>query len=467
MADRILVVDEDSTHSGALAAALRDLGCHVEFITNTQRALAKARSEGFHAALVSVDLAERAGMALCTELAALQPAVPVLATSRQATLDAVTSALRAGATDFICHPVESRELTVRLTRALRYGALHAEVMRLRTSPAAAEGSRLRGKSAAMRGLRELITRVAGSETTLLVEGETGTGKELVARVLHADSPRAHGAFVAINCASIPEGLLESELFGHVQGAFTDAKTNRAGVFVQAQGGTLFLDEIGDMPLPMQSKLLRVLQERTVRPVGSDREVEVDARIIAATHRRLDEEVRAGRFREDLLYRLNVLRLELPPLRERREDILELATHFLHVACARDNRPTPQLTVPVAQRLLEHGFPGNVRELENGMERVAAVSHFADILVEDLPESWRNKELRDGWLEELPTIESLQREHVQRVFAAVGGNKAHAARLLGVDRRTISRLAGGGSASTIPPGADSSSSGAAGTEPSAT
>jgi two-component system response regulator HydG len=276
---------------------------------------------------------------------------------------------------------------------------------------------------------------------VLVQGETGVGKELIARRLHAESGRGKGPFVAINCAAIPPTLLESELFGHARGAFTDAKSERAGLFVQANHGTLFLDEIGEMPLELQPKLLRALQERTVRPVGGNVEIPFDARILTASNRELEDEVAAKRFREDLYYRINVVRIAVPALRERDSDVLELAQFFLAQHAARSGKPILKLSSEVAKKLLDYRWPGNVRELENCIARGIAFARYDELTIDDLPEKVRayeadrfvvsaNDEL------ELLTLDELERRYIRRVLTIVGGNKSRAAQILGLDRRTL-------------------------------
>ncbi len=278
---------------------------------------------------------------------------------------------------------------------------------------------------------------------MLVTGESGTGKELVAKALHARSARSDGPFVAINCAAMPESLLESELFGHVRGAFTDARVARPGLFVKATGGTLLLDEIGEMPAGMQAKLLRALQERTVRPVGGDQEQPFDARIIAATNRDLETEVEERRFREDLFYRINVVRIHVPPLRARGSDILLLAQHFLERYAAQSRRPVVGMTSAAADKLLSYGWPGNVRELQNCIERAVALAQFDHVGLDDLPEKIRDYKTARIDVEsndpaELLPMEEVERRYIAKVLDAVGGNKTLAAQVLGFDRRTLYR-----------------------------
>ena len=302
-----------------------------------------------------------------------------------------------------------------------------------------------GDSPAVTRMRDVIEQVAASEVTALVTGESGSGKELVAREIHARSRRAGGRFVAINCAAVTATLLESELFGHVRGAFTDARSARDGLFVQAGAGTLFLDEVGEMTLEMQAKLLRAVEEHAVRPVGSDTTVPVHVRLITATNRILEEEVAAHRFRSDLFYRLNVVEIRVPPLRERGDDILLLARSYLERHADETGREVARLTGEAERRLLDYPWPGNVRELHNCILRSVTLSRAQEITVDDLPARVREHQRgRTDFLPESPedlmSMEELQRRHLVRVLAAVDGNKARAARILAIDRRTLYRLA---------------------------
>jgi DNA-binding NtrC family response regulator len=334
------------------------------------------------------------------------------------------------------------ELAFRLERAIQHRRLAEEVKRLRArEPEPLDD--LLGESAALRRLRELVARVARSDAPVLVVGETGSGKELVARALHRHGARPDGPFVALNCAALPEHLLESELFGHARGAFTDARTPRTGLLLHANGGMLFLDEIAELPLALQPKLLRALQERCVRPVGSEEETPFDARVVAATNRDLDAAVEEGRFREDLFFRLDVLRIEVPPLRARGSDVLLLAQHFLREAASRSGKAVIGLSHGAAEKLLQYAWPGNVRELANCIERAVALTDHEQILVEDLPE--RIRDYGAGHVlvasddpSELVPLEVVEQRYVTRVMEAVGGNKTLAARILGVDRKTLYR-----------------------------
>jgi two-component system response regulator HydG len=299
-----------------------------------------------------------------------------------------------------------------------------------------------GTSAPMRKVYDLLARIAESDASVLISGESGTGKELAARALHRQGPRSAGPFVAVSCSAIPEGLLESELFGHVRGAFTDARFTRAGLFVQASGGTLFLDEIGDLPLGLQPKLLRALQERTVRPVGAESEVPFDVRLIAATNRDLRRAVEKHEFREDLFFRLAVIQIELPPLRARGNDVLSLAHHFVTRFAEQAGKRVRCCSQAAAERLLAYPWPGNVRELQNAMERAVALTRRDEVAVEDLPDIIRGFRGRarvhgEGSGELMPLAE-IERRHILRVLDAVGNDRTRAARVLGVDRKTLYR-----------------------------
>jgi two-component system response regulator HydG len=295
-------------------------------------------------------------------------------------------------------------------------------------------------------LANMLRQIADVDSSVLITGESGTGKELVARALHRNSRRARGPFVAINCAAVPDNLLEAELFGHVKGAFTDARNHRSGLFASADGGTLFLDEIGDIPPSMQPKLLRVLQEHRIRPVGGNEEVPCNVRVLAATNRDLSTAVDRGQFRADLYYRLNVLHVEVPPLRTRGADILLYAKHFIDQFARHTSKRVTGLSQQTAERLMSYGWPGNVRELQNSMERAVALTRFEKITVEDLPDtlrSYRASPAAETPSEgaELLSLEEIERRHILRVLAATGGNKTQAAHILGVDRRTLHRKFG--------------------------
>jgi two-component system response regulator HydG len=444
MERRILIIDDDRSMCEVLESELRRREFEVASANSAQDALALFEREDFGLVITDVNMAGMTGVDLCRQLVARREDMPVIVITAYANMETAVAAIRAGAYDFVTKPFDMDELALTIERALRHRALREEVKRLRK---AVDGTQrfddILGTSPAMLKMCELVTRVADTETTVLITGESGTGKELVAKALHSKSGRREGPFVAINCAAMPESLLESELFGHVKGAFTDARTSRPGLFIKASKGTLFLDEIGEMPAGMQAKLLRALQERTVRPVGGDQEQPFDARIMAATNRDLETEVEERRFREDLFYRINVVRIHVPPLRARGSDILVLAQHFLERYAAQSRRPVVGMTSAAADKLLSYPWPGNVRELQNCIERAVALAQFDQIGVDDLPEKIKDYKTARISVEsndpaELLPMEEVERRYILKVLEAVGGNKTLAAQVLGFDRRTLYR-----------------------------
>jgi DNA-binding NtrC family response regulator len=441
---RILIIDDDRSLCEVLESELRRREFEVTWFTDPHAALAVFEREDFGLAITDVNMAGMNGVELCKQLVGRREDMPVIVITAYANMETAIAAIRAGAYDFVTKPFDMDELALTMERAIRHRALREEVKRLRKAVDSTQRfEEILGTSNAMLKMCELVTRVADTETTVLITGESGTGKELVAKALHSKSGRRDGPFVAINCAAMPENLLESELFGHVKGAFTDARTARPGLFIRASKGTLFLDEIGEMPAGMQAKLLRALQERTVRPVGGDQEQPFDTRILAATNRDLETEVEEKRFREDLFYRINVVRTHVPPLRARGGDILLLAQHFLERYANQSRRAVLGMTSAAADKLLQYPWPGNVRELQNCIERAVALAQFDQIGVDDLPEKIRdyktvriNIESNDP--AELLPMEEVERRYILKVLEAVGGNKTLAAQVLGFDRRTLYR-----------------------------
>jgi len=421
---------------------LQRRGYRAEAFCSGGRCLEYLRSGVADLVITDIQMPGMTGIELCRELHVRRPDLLAIVLTGLAFLQHAIDAIRAGAYDFITKPVTPELLEIAIERALEHLAVRREVNRLRLDPAVAIDG-IVGTSPAIRATIELTRRAAASDATVLVTGESGTGKELVARALHQGSSRAKAPFVAVNCGAVPAPLLESELFGHVRGAFTDAKRSRPGLFVQAATGTLVLDEIGEMPLDMQVKLLRALQERRVRPVGADDEQPFACRIVAATNRDLEQQVARKRFREDLFYRINVVPISVPPLREREGDILALARLFLSRAAERARRPPLELSPSAAHRLIEYDWPGNVRELENSIERAVAIVRGPTVEVGDLPEKIAKFEptkivIASHTPKELFTLDELHRRYLSRVLGAVKGNKTHAAKLLGIDRRSLHR-----------------------------
>ena len=443
---RILVVDDERSMREMLDILLRKEGHEVVLEEDGAAACARVRAEEFDLVISDLRIGRGSGMEVLDATRSAWPQTEVVIMTAFATTENAVEAMKRGALDYVIKPFKVDEMLVVVGKALERRALVRENVALKQKLTDRVGNLL-GRSPAMRELFALIERVAATRTTVLVSGESGVGKELVARAIHERSPRAKEAFVAVNCGAIPEGLIESELFGHEKGAFTGATQAKPGLFEVAHGGTLFLDEIGELPLQVQVKLLRALQQRTVRAVGGVKDVEVDVRIVAATNRDLAEEVRAGRFREDLFYRLNVIGLKVPPLRERKEDILLLAEHFLGRFGAEQGRQL-RLSREAQATLLDYHFPGNVRELENLMERAATLSEHTLIDPEVFPPQVRGRSApAPSALLAVPEgippdfdlqawLDACERQMLERALAQTGGNKTEAARLLGITFRSI-------------------------------
>jgi two-component system response regulator AtoC len=444
-AGRLLLVDDDPDLGQTLGLGLRKRGYAIEWRPSAELALEALALQSFDAVVTDLNLHGPGGIDLCARVAERWPDVPVMVLTAFGSLDAAVQAIRAGAYDFIGKPVEMDALVMAVERAVKHKLLREEVRRLRDEVARgpAHGDRLLGESESMRRVRALLDRIGDTDVSVLISGESGTGKEVVARALHARGRRANGPFVAINCAAVPEALLESELFGHVRGAFTDAREARPGLVLQAHTGTLFFDEIGDLPITVQPKLLRMLQERTVRPVGGTHETPIDVRILAATHRDLEEAIDERRFREDLYFRINVVQVALPPLRARGGDVLLIAAHCLSCFATRARKNVVGISAQAAERLTAYSWPGNVRELQNCIERAVALTRTDHISVDDLPEKIRDYRRSHVLVaaddpSELVPMEEVEHRYIARVMEAVQGNKAAAARILGYDRKRLYR-----------------------------
>jgi len=440
----LLVVDDDVASTALLTGALQRRGYQVDSVTSAHAALTWLADHSTDVVLADLHLEGMSGAALCGELRAAHPEILTIVVTGDVSLGGAVAALRVGAYDYINKPIDLDSLVLAIERAIAHVNLGRELRELRSVVAAGRPiASIIGNSPAMTRVLEIVHKVADSETSVLIVGESGTGKELIARALHDASARRDQPFAAINCAAVPPGLLESELFGHVKGAFTDARRSRPGLFVQAHGGTIFLDEIGEMPPEMQVKLLRVLQERKVRPIGGEEELTFDARLIAATNRDLEADVADKHFRSDLYYRINVVQIALPPLRARAGDVLLLAQHFIHKISARCGKVVTGISPEAARAMIDYEWPGNVRELENSLERAIALTSSHELQVSDLPDKVR--EHRRGVLavvadapEALITLAEVERRYVRQVLAAVSGNKTLAAKVLGIDRRSLYR-----------------------------
>ncbi len=450
MAERaasILVVEDDAAMRDLLTEELADAGYEVEAAGGASGGLELARLERFDLIITDLRMPEMDGFDLIRGVMALPEPPHVVMITAFGSIETAIRAVKLGAYDYITKPFEIEELLLVADKALGERALRHKVARLQREVEERFGlGNIIAKSQSMRDVVALVQRIAPSTASVLVTGESGTGKELIARAIHYNSLRTNGPFVGVNLAAVPEGLIESELFGHKKGAFTDARNDKPGLFLEADGGTIFLDEIGELALPLQAKLLRVLQEHEVRPLGATKNQRVDVRVVAATNKNLEEMLADGSFREDLYYRLNVIHLDLPPLRSRPEDIVPLAEHVLEQFGIRDrsnNRPPRRMRLsPEAQNLLvAYHWPGNVRELMNVLERGIALCQGELIADEDLPPQVREKRPADflGAAVALRmTLAELERQFIERVLDDEAGNKTRAAQRLGLDRKTLYR-----------------------------
>jgi len=426
----VLVVDDEEGIRNFLVRALSSRCLFVDEAADAEEATRKMDARSFDVVIVDNVMPQKTGIQWLAEQRAIGLYADVILITAYADLETAIEALRLGAADFVLKPFRVNQILNAVAQCLDRRSLRREnvVLRqeLKASGEDGKSQRLVGRSPAIQQVRETLARVAPLPTSVLITGESGTGKDVAARALHAMSPRADKPFVPVNCAAMPAAMVESELFGHLKGAFTGALANREGLFVHAQGGTLFLDEIGELPPAMQSKLLRVVEDRRVRPLGAEREIPVDVRLVFATNRALEEDVRAGRFRADLFYRINVMQIRLPPLRERREDIGALARQFM-AALSRELGVAPIALDDAALAMLErYRWPGNIRELRNVIERALILGHFAGNLAEAEAPG------------DAATLEDVERRHILRVLEETGFDRAEAARRLGISRKTIDR-----------------------------
>ncbi len=439
----VLVVDDDHDMRTLLRDVLEDHGYKVTLAQNGQEALKNLREREYPVVLTDLRMKGIQGIELLAEIKRSFPDTNVILMTAFGSVETALEAMKQGASDYLMKPVKNDDLLRVTERSFREALLRSEINRLRREVNKEYSfNQILGKSKPMREIFELIRRVADSPTNILITGESGTGKELVAKALHYNSERKDAAFVAVNCAAIPEQLLESELFGHMRGAFTDAKVDKRGLFEEAAKGTLFLDEISELPLMLQAKLLRAIQEKEIRRLGANRPIAVDTRLIAATNLNLSEEVKAKRFREDLYYRLNVIEMRLPPLRERREDIPLLVDAFLNKfgqARGKDVKGVSETTLAL---LIDYSWPGNVRELENVIERAVTLSRGDKILPDDLPATIQgsrgDRRVLDEAAEKMHPLHEIEKEYIKKILEKMGGNKYQAAQVLGIDRKTLYR-----------------------------
>ena len=444
----ILLVDDDPAHRDMLHTLLDDWGYGVEEAGDGEEAVAQCRERPFDLVLMDLRMPKKNGLEALVEIKAFNPAIPVLMMTAFSDVEAAVTAIKSGAYDYVTKPLDFEKLKVSLRNVFEYTILrqeHDTLLDTLASPQETFG--IIGHSEPMRQMLSMVRTIAPSDATVLVCGESGTGKELIAKAIHTGSGRKKGPYVAFNCAAITESLMESELFGHEKGAFTGADKRREGRFAQADKGTLFLDEIGEMPLLMQAKLLRVIQEREVQPVGSDRTVHVDVRLVAATNRDLAVEVAGGRFREDLYYRLNVVSLALPPLRDRPDDIPLLAQYFLAAYAEKNGKPVKGFSPGAMDRLIRYAWPGNVRELENVIERAVVLLLGDHVTERELPPQLHavpeapyvegvGSATTPGVTDDPGTLRDVERTAILQTLALTGGNKSEAAKRLGITRKTL-------------------------------
>ena len=440
----ILVVDDDADMRELAYDMLKDRGHQVAVAGSGEEALKQLAEEDHAVVLTDLRMKGMQGLELLTQIKRDYPDINVVLMTAFGSVETAVEAMKHGASDYLTKPVKKDELIRVVERVIREAALRREVSRLRKEVHKEYSfHQILGKSKAIQAVFDLIRRVADSPTNVLITGESGTGKELVAKAIHYNSSRKEAPFIPVNCAAIPEQLLESELFGHMRGAFTDAKADKRGLFEEAQKGTLFLDEISELPLMLQAKLLRAIQEKEIRRVGATKPVSVDVRIIAATNLNLSEEIRNKRFREDLYYRLNVIELKLPPLRERREDIPLLVDAFLRKCSEGSGRTTVKgVSEAALAMLIDYAWPGNVRELENVIERAVTLSRGEKISPDDLPPAVQgargDRRVLDEAAEKSLPLHEIEKEYIKKILEKTGGNKYQAAHALGIDRKTLYR-----------------------------
>ncbi len=438
---RILVVDDEESHRIMLRAVLQEEGYEVAEAADGPDAIRAVEQEPFDLILLDIRMTTMDGIETLTEIRKVSPFVPVLMMTAYASVKTAVEALKAGAFEYLTKPLDIEELKILIEKALEHYHLREENLALRERLGDRfDFSKIIGKSGKMKELFDLLAQVAPTDATVLILGESGTGKELVANAIHHNSPRATQPFIKVACAALPETLLESELFGHEKGAFTGAIARKEGRFQLAHRGAIFLDEVGEMSATTQAKILRVLQEKEFEPLGSTRAVKVDVRVIAATNKDLEKEVREGRFREDLFYRLNVVPVSLPPLRERKEDIPALASHFLSIYRKKNKKELREISGKALDLLVRYDWPGNIRELENCIERAVVIARGEIIAPADLPPQIQalssEKEDSEVRFPSGISLQEVEKALILRTLEDTGGNRSRAAEILGINRRTL-------------------------------
>lgn len=443
MQPRLLIVDDDSTHRRMLETVLGADGYATVGAADGRQAVARVQAERYDLVLMDIRMTGMDGMTALDQIQQLDPELPIVMMTAFSSISTAVEAMKAGAYDYLTKPLDTDELKMLVAKALRHHSLEKENLFLKEQLGRRfDFANIIGRSRTVQQLLETVALVAPTEATVLIQGESGTGKELIANAIHQNSPRREHPMIKVNCAALPENLLESELFGHERGAFTGATASRKGRFQLAHRGTLFLDEIGEIPLVLQPKLLRVLQERTFEPVGGAKSIQVDTRIVTASNTDLQAAVKEGRFRQDLFYRINVVGITAPPLRERPDDIPLLADHFLKHYAGKNRRAIKGFTPKAMELLMRHPWPGNVRQLENLVERSVILARGHSITVKELPKDFREAAasavLAASSMPQAKdrSLKSLEKETILRTLADTEGNRSRSARILGISRRTL-------------------------------
>jgi two-component system response regulator HydG len=441
MKPKILVVDDEASHRKMIEAVLSDEGYEIKQADDGQTAIDAIKKEFYDLVLMDIRMSAVGGIEALKQIKEISPAIPIIIMTAYASVDTAVNALKSGAYDYLTKPLDIDELKILVQKTLRYHQLEKENIYLKERlNDRFDFSNIIGRSPAMKKLFETTALVAPSEATVLIFGESGTGKELIANAIHQNSPRKERPLITVNCAALPETLLESELFGHEKGSFTGAIARKQGRFQLAHHSSIFLDEVAEMAPATQAKILRVLQEREFEPLGSTQTIKVDTRVIAATNKNLEEEIKKGRFREDLYYRLNVVSLEVPPIRERREDISLLADFFLKRYAEKNKRILKGFTPRAMDLLMRYDWPGNVRELENVVERAVIMARGEMITPAEFPDILQelDPEVKATYVDLSPgrTLKDVEKDMIIRTLEETAGNRTHAAKILGISRRTL-------------------------------
>ncbi|MGB5107557.1 MAG: sigma-54 dependent transcriptional regulator [Candidatus Zixiibacteriota bacterium] len=441
----ILIVDDDRNVCSALKTLLTRHGHEVDCVYLAASAKESLEKRFFDLVITDLRLSDGQGLDVVRTVKSITPDSEVIMMTGFSAVDSAVEAMRSGAFDYMTKPFSDAEMLMTVDKAISQRSMKSELRHLKRAFADTFNfENIIGSSAAMTGIIDVIKQIAPQEINVLVTGDSGAGKELIAKAIHNNSPRREGKFVAINCSAMPELLLESELFGHVKGAFTSATANKKGLFEEASGGTIFLDEVGDTSASLQAKLLRVLQEEEIRPVGSNETFKTNVRVIAATNKNLEQMVARGKFREDLYYRLNVIAIHIPPLTDRREDIVPLAQHFLAKYCQHFNKPAKRFTQQACEKLLTHEWPGNVREIENTVKRAVAlsISDMIDVdnlfLMKPMPKREERTESRIALAQDTTSLQDMARDHIVRSLKENRWNYSITASKLGIGRTTLWR-----------------------------